>query len=496
LKRRLISSYTAQAYIGLIGILLMPVYMRYMGIEAVGLIGFFLMMQAWLQLLDLGLTQTLSRDMSLFQVGSMSGADIWRRLRTLEWLLGVVSIVAFISVVLLKNWIAKDWLSLGVLSSDEVAISVAAMAVAAALRFAVGIYRASLTGLGRQVWVNRAAAVFATLKFVGVLPLLVYWSSAPSTFFAYQAMVGGLELLVFAWMLYRVLPANPVGLLPHASALQLMLPMAGAMAFSALIWSVITQADKLILSKLLPLVEYGYFTLGALVASGVLMLIPPLNQVLQPRMTMLLSASRHDELLALYQQATQLVAAVFFAVGGVMALFAEPLLLAWTGDAIASHMAAPILFWYGLANSTIGLLLLPFLLQFAHGQLRLHVIGNILMVMLLLPMMIVGAIRFGGAGTGAALLFANMVFVVFWVPQVHKRFLPELMWRWPLVDVGRVVVPVMVALLATRQLIPDVESRGLTVVLLGLVLLAAIAVGLLFGSRTRGFVLGLRGLRT
>jgi O-antigen/teichoic acid export membrane protein len=496
LKRRLISSYSAQAYIGLIGILLMPVYMRYMGVEAVGLIGFFLMMQAWLQLLDLGLTQTLSRDMSLFQVGSMSGADIWRRLRTLEWLLGVVSIVALISVLLLKNRIATDWLSIGDLSSTEVAASVGAMAVAAALRFAVGIYRASLIGLARQVWVNGAAAVFATLKFVGVLPLLVYWSSVPSTFFAYQAIVGCLELLAFAWMLYRVLPANPTGPLPHAGAVRLMLPLAGAMAFSALMWSVITQADKLILSKTLSLEDYGYYTLGALVASAVLMLIPPLNQVLQPRMTMLLSASRHAELLGLYQQATQLVAAVFFAIGGVMALFAEPLLLAWTGDAIASRVAAPVLFWYGLANATIGLLLLPFLLQFAHGQLRLHVIGNVLLVMLLLPMMIVGAIRFGGAGTGAALLFANMVFVVFWVPQVHKRFLPELVWRWPLVDVGRVVVPVMVALLATRQLIPDVESRGLTVVLLGLALLVAIAVGLLFGSRTRGFVLGLRGLRT
>jgi O-antigen/teichoic acid export membrane protein len=495
LKRRLISSYVTQAYIGLIGILLMPVYMRYMGVEAVGLIGFFLMMQAWLQLLDLGLSQTLSRDMSLFQVESMSVADIWQRLRTLEWLLGTVSIVALISVVLLKNWIATDWLSIGILSSEEVAISVAAMAIAAALRFVVGIYRASLTGLGRQVWVNGAAAVFATLKFVGVLPLLIYWSSTPSTFFAYQAMVGGLELLAFAWMLYRVLPANPTGLFPHAVALRLMLPMAGAMAFSALIWSVITQADKLILSKLLSLEEYGFFTLGALVASGVLMLIPPLNQVLQPQMTMLLSASRHDELRDLYQQATQLVAAVFFAVGGVMALFAEPLLLAWTGDAIASHVAAPILFWYGLANATIGLLLLPFLLQFAHGHLRLHVIGNILMVTLLLPMMIVGAIRFGGAGAGAALLIANLTFVVFWVPQVHKRFMPEIIWRWPLHDVGRIAIPVILFLMVARQLMPDFESRPAMILFLGVVFLLVLAVGLLFGNRTRELLLRSTGIR-
>jgi O-antigen/teichoic acid export membrane protein len=496
LKRRLISSYAAQAYIGLIGILLMPLYMRHMGIEAVGLIGFFLMLQAWLQLLDLGLTQTLSRDMSLFKVGTMPLSEIWQRLRTLEWMLGSIAIVAAIIILALKGRIVTDWLSVGDLAPEMVAVSIAAMAVAAAFRFLLGIYRASLTGLGRQVWVNAAATLFATAKFVGVLPVLIYWSSAPAAFFLFQAVIGGVELLVFALMLYRVLPANPAGTFPHPEVLRLMLPMAAAMAFSALIWSVVTQADKLILSKILTLEDYGFFTLGVLVASGVLMLIPPLNQVLQPRMTMLLSSSRHDELRDLYQQATQLVSAVFFATGGVMAIFAEPMLLAWTGDAVASRAAAPILFWYGLANATIGLLLLPFMLQFAHGRLRLHVIGNVLMVLLLLPLMIIGALRYGGAGAGAALLIANMVFVVFWVPQVHKRFLPELVWQWPLADVGRIVVPVMVALLATRQLIPDVESRGVAVVLLGLVFLMAIAVGLVFGSRTRGFVFGLRGLRT
>jgi O-antigen/teichoic acid export membrane protein len=485
LKRRFISSYVAQAYISLIGILLMPVYLNHMGVEAVGLIGFFLMLQAWLQLLDLGLSQTLSRDMSLFQVGSLEVADVWQRLRSLEWLLGLISAIAIAVILLVKDWVATDWLSLGKLPFTEVANSVAAMAIAAALRLYAGIYRASLIGLGRQIWVNGATVIFSSLKFVGVLPLLIYWSSAPSTFFVYQAIVGGLELLVFAWMMYRTLPANPTGFVPSLRALQLMLPMAGAMAFSALMWSLVTQADKLILSRLLSLEAFGYFTLGALVASGVLMLIPPLNQVLQPRMTMLLSESRDDELRDLYQQATQLVTAVFFAIGGLMALFAEPLLLAWTGDTTAAQMAAPILFWYGLANATIGLLLLPFLLQFAHGRLRLHVIGNAILAVLFLPMMVIAAVRFGGAGAGAALLIANLAFLIFWVPLVHRRLMPEMVWRWPLLDVGRVAAPVILILMLARQLMPNIESRLVLVLFLGVILLLALTAGLLLGNRSR-----------
>ncbi len=463
----------------------MPMYMDLMGVEAVGLIGFFIMLQAWLQLLDLGLSQTLSRDMSLFQIGSLGATDVWERLRSLEWLLGLISAIAVAALVFSKNWIATDWLSPGKLPINEGASSVAAMAIAAALRLLVGIYRASLIGLGRQIWVNGATVIFSSLKFIGVLPVLIYWSATPSTFFAYQAIVGGLELLVFAWRMYKALPANPTGLVPSLGALKLMLPMASAMAFSALMWSLVTQADKLILSRLLSLEAFGYFTLGALVASGVLMLIPPLNQVLQPRMTMLLSESRDDELRDLYQQATQLVTAVFFSIGGLMALFAEPLLLAWTGDTTAAQMAAPILFWYGLANATIGLLLMPFLLQYAYGRLRLHVIGSAIMVALFLPMMVIAAVRFGGAGAGAALLIANLAFLVFWVPLVHRRLMPEIVWRWPLLDVGRVAAPVILFLMLARQLMPNFESRLALVLFLGVILLLALTAGLLLGNRSR-----------
>ncbi len=489
MKRRLISSYAAQGFIGLIGILLMPVYMKLMGIEAVGLIGFFVMMQAWLQLLDLGLSQTLSRDMSLFRVGSLGDTEIWRRLRTLEWTLGLVAVFAALCVVLAREWVAVDWLSEGGLSVDEVASSVAAMAIAAAFRFVVGIYRASLIGLGRQIPVNAAAVMFASLKFIGVLPLIIYWSSATSTFFIYQAIVGGLELIVFAWMLYRAMPVMPARLGPALTSLRSMLPMAAALAFSALMWSLITQADKLILSRTLSLESYGYFTLGALVASGVLMLIPPLNQVLQPRMTMLLSESRHDELRDLYELSTQLVTVVFLSVGGVIAWFAEPLLLAWSGDAQASQIAAPILYWYGLANATIGILLLPFLLQFAHGNLRLHVVGNVLMIILLLPLLVFGAVRYGGVGTGAALFAVNVVFIIFWVPMVHRRFMPEVLWRWPLLDVGQIAAPVIGAMIVARHLMPDFENRFVLVLFPAGVFCLTLVLGMMFGSRTRRLLL-------
>jgi hypothetical protein len=41
LKRNILASYASQIYVTLVGILVLPLYLKYMGAEAYGLVGFF-----------------------------------------------------------------------------------------------------------------------------------------------------------------------------------------------------------------------------------------------------------------------------------------------------------------------------------------------------------------------------------------------------------------------------------------------------------------------
>ena len=56
LKRNLIANYLGQGWTALMGLAFVPLYIQYLGIEAYGLIGLFAVLQAWLALLDMGLT--------------------------------------------------------------------------------------------------------------------------------------------------------------------------------------------------------------------------------------------------------------------------------------------------------------------------------------------------------------------------------------------------------------------------------------------------------
>ena len=69
LKRNVIANYTSQIYTVLIGLAVVPIYLRTMGAEAYGLIGIFGMLQGWLQLMDMGLSSTLSREVNVIVLG-------------------------------------------------------------------------------------------------------------------------------------------------------------------------------------------------------------------------------------------------------------------------------------------------------------------------------------------------------------------------------------------------------------------------------------------
>ena len=105
MKKALILAYLAHFYISIIAIVLAPLYFRYLGAEGFGLVGFYIMLQAWMPIFDIGLIPVLSREMSRFRAGVLTVREAASCLRTLEVVLGGVAVLA---VALL--WIGRGWI--------------------------------------------------------------------------------------------------------------------------------------------------------------------------------------------------------------------------------------------------------------------------------------------------------------------------------------------------------------------------------------------------
>ena len=84
LRRNILVNYASQIYVTLVGIVVVPLYIKYMGAEAYGLVGFFAMLQTWFMLLDMGLTPTMARETARFRGGAISALTYRRLARALD----------------------------------------------------------------------------------------------------------------------------------------------------------------------------------------------------------------------------------------------------------------------------------------------------------------------------------------------------------------------------------------------------------------------------
>ncbi len=455
LKKNIIANYASQLYVTGIGILILPLYVKYMGAEAYGLVGFFAMLQAWFALLDLGLTPTISRETARYYGSDMSALAYRQLFRALSSIFVAIALLGGAILWFLAGSIASEWLKVDSIPISDVIFSVQIMAISVALRWMTGLYRGVITGSEQLVWLSIVNIVIATLRFIGVFATMWLYGFTPSVFFVHQFVVAILELLILYFKATLSLPSivslsGAIGF--SFSPIKPVLKFSLAIAFTSSIWVLVTQTDKLILSGILPLAEYGYFTMAVLVASGIMIISGPISSSIMPRMARLHAEGKHLELLSVYRNATQLVSVVCGSAAIVIAFFSESLLYVWTGDRELATNSSLILTLYVIGNGFLAVSAFPYYLQYAKGNLRYHLIGNAVMAVVLIPSIIVSATYYGAVGAGYSWLVVNVLYLVSWAGYVHHKLEPGLHTQW-LLDIIKVVAFPVLVVYGSKQLI-------------------------------------------
>ena len=119
LKSNVIANFSGQIWITVIGILVVPIYLRYLGVELYGVIGVFWTLQNLLTFLDIGLAQTLNREiahLSALPEKSQEMRDLTRTLELPHWLL---SILLGLLTFLLSPVVAEYWVNAILISRNE-----------------------------------------------------------------------------------------------------------------------------------------------------------------------------------------------------------------------------------------------------------------------------------------------------------------------------------------------------------------------------------------
>ena len=234
-------------------LLFIPLYIKFLGIEAYGLIGLFMTMQALFMLLDMGLGATVNREMARLSVLPDKAQEMRDLVRSLEVIYWCIAVLIGMAVMALSPFIAGYWVRPKQLSPEVIQQAILIMGLAIAFQWPVSFYSGGLMGLQRQVLLNIVNTVVAAIRWCGAV--LVLWLVSPTiyAFFLWQILVSLLHVFLTSLFLWRSLPVTGKRSAFQGKIIFGIWRFAAGMSGITVLATLLTQTDKIILSKMLRL---------------------------------------------------------------------------------------------------------------------------------------------------------------------------------------------------------------------------------------------------
>jgi O-antigen/teichoic acid export membrane protein len=474
LTKNTLASFFSKGWSALLSLVCVPLYVKFLGVEAYGVIGAFVTMQTALSLLDLGLGAAFTREIAQIPHKLGSPRNIRDLLRTLEVIYWVVALAIAIILWGLGPVIARHWLRLGALPPAEVGQAIGIAGLSFAMLWPTSLYNGGLTGLHRQVllgWITSVAAVFR----VGAT-LLALWLISPTlkAFFLAQAAANLFQTISTGICLWKSLPRTGAKPAFHIHLVRMLARFAGGVTGISVTAVMLTQLDKLILSKTLPLEAFGYYAIAGTLASGLYIFITPLFGVFFPMFSQLVAQGNKASLVRLYHIGCQLMSVLVIPVAAVMIIFAKELLWLWTRDINIAASDSLILSLIVVGNCLSGLVNVPYALQLAYGWTNLAFYTNVVAIIVCAPVIYFLSIHIGALAGALVWVALTLGIMLTNISLSHRKFGLGPPLRWYLIDVGRPALAAISVVALARIAGPHIGLSANSLLFLGVVTLIAV----------------------
>jgi O-antigen/teichoic acid export membrane protein len=442
-RANLIANFVGRFWTAALALLLIPLYVRLAGSDGYGLIAFFASVQLIVTVFDLGASATVSREMARFSVDPSSAPEAPSLVRTMEipyWGVGLLLGAAMAAAVPFIAGGIKTTMPL-----YEVEQALLVMAVVVALQWPLTFYAGAIMGLQRQTLWNVINATAAAVRGGGAVAVLMFISPTATAFFTWQAVASALHTAAAAIALWRIIPRTAVRPRFHLALLRRIYRFALAVSGFSILIVILTQLDKVILSRVVTLAEFGEYSLATSLATAIYLCCAPVSDAYLPRLAQLAATNDRDALRSTFRSFSQLMSVVAAPVSAVLIVFAEPVLRTWTRNAALAGRVSAILVLLTIGCTLTVTMAVLDILQQACGWLRPALTVRVAALLLIGPAMVYASVHYGTLGAAATLAGTGLIYFVV-TPQLTLRRLmsSNLLPRWYAQDM---VLPLAAALI-------------------------------------------------
>ena len=420
LKRNVLANLLGGAWIAGLMVVLTPLQIRMLGIEAYGLLGLLAMLQIAVVVLDFGLPTTVMQKISS---GSANGARLVNSVSTMY--LGFAATLAG-GMWIGAEWLARHLLNTGDLAPEVAIASIRLIGVFLATRFHVGLYNGALTGLHLLERVNVIKVGATTLRYLGGIVVLLVAPQVTSLF-AWFAISALAEVGILYFAVRAALPKVRVRPAFAADEIRRVWRLSFELNLIAILAILLTQVDRLVVAGLLSLKELGYYSLAYNLAIGVSLVHTSINSAVLPSLSSDFGKKQFGDMLIRYTKSSQLIMYLECLPVFVLAFFGYDILKLWidADTALQAQAAAAILALAFVVNAAVSP---AFTVAVALAKPRIVVVATVAGFILYAPLLYLLVQSRGIVGAALCALTLSIFFVVTVVPYVHRKLLLEPVW--------------------------------------------------------------------
>ncbi len=203
LSRNLLAGLINSVWSAFIGLAVIPFYLKYLGVEAYGLIGFFVTTQAVLSLLDMGMAPTINREVARCSAyGSLK--DAGKLLHTLAIVYWSMAVMIAVVILMLSPLISEYWLQSKQIPSQTISHALILMGLVVACRWPIGLYQGAVIGAQRLAVSSVINMIMVTISSLGAVIVLAFISPTIEAFFIWQACLGVIYTMVMRSAAWRI----------------------------------------------------------------------------------------------------------------------------------------------------------------------------------------------------------------------------------------------------------------------------------------------------
>jgi len=426
--RNFLAGLSSSIWNAIVTLATVPFLLRFLGVEAYGLVGCFALMQSLLQVLDLGLASTINREVARCRTLNRmdSAAELLQSLALVYWTVGLL---IFLVLATFSDFIASTWLNVDNIPQQSAAHAIMLIGLVIGCRWPLGLYQGALLGAEKLMISSALSAIMTSVANLGAIAVLAFVSPTIEAFFLWQAGVSLVYSLSMSWAAWRVVGREGRNGFSWQRVRSVWRFTAG-MSLVAVTAIVLMQLDKAILSGILRLDEFGSYTLAVLIASALYVILRPLFNTIYPRMSGLVARNATEELTEFYMLGTRVLCAAMFPISLSIAFFSRELVELWVRDPALAARVAPLVSWLAIGTTLNGVMHFPYALQLASGATRLPLIINLALIAVCVPTTVVLALGYGALGGALAWMVVNAFYVGIGCYLTHRLLLRGEGLRW------------------------------------------------------------------